>query len=572
MTRLFAIVALCLHATCATAAEIATQPKDFVARRMASLTLPIVNPDFSDVEAGTLVGWTFDAQTSPSSALPIVGKLDGRAGIEIAAAGEERSIYQDVPVRSLPSSAGALSLSAWVWSDTAGSATLAISNMNGAEVRSAFHSGRSRWEYLTVVLPYEQAPDALRLTASGRKGIARFSAMHTIATFDDRFTKTLPDACSPLRERATYAKNGRIRIVVVGNSTVNGFVHADKRVTFPYALQLKLEALYPGRFDVVNFGICAWHLAPQVVTLDHNFHLNLVCDGAVWCSPARPFSHRNALDIQQNEDRNTPTIRDLTPDVIVFAGMWNDVWRTLKYWDWGIPPKPDEVNRIEGEPASVAYLRSVFRYIDHPTPQSLAAAEAVLLQATQPLDTASVDSLSFNDYAALKSSPLFAELVKNARVKFRYLSSEFIRRSQAYAKVWSLVLPERFADSFEEAAARLVAGGVMADVKLNKFLMGGYVDALADRIQREELTGVSRTLGAKSLDLSTSFRAQYGAMPLNEQFALGYFLENLEDNVHLGYRGNEWIADRIYEAFAEDIAQMARATEWAPDTLEWRFR
>lgn len=62
------------------------------------------------------------------------------------------------------------------------------------------------------------------------------------------------------------------------------------------------------------------------------------------------------------------------------------------------------------------------------------------------------------------------------------------------------------------------------------------------------------------LNLSKSFRQQYGVMSVSEQFALGYFLENAEDNVHFRYRGNEWIADQIFLGFWDEFLRLSELT------------
>jgi hypothetical protein len=86
--------------------------------------------------------------------------------------------------------------------------------------------------------------------------------------------------------------------------------------------------------------------------------------------------------------------------------------------------------------------------------------------------------------------------------------------------------------------------------------MNGYIDAMSEKIQNSELARVSREAGVTSLDLSGYFHRQHGDMPISEQFALGYFLQNIEDNVHFTYRGNEWIADRMFLGFHDEFAKL----------------
>jgi hypothetical protein len=174
------------------------------------------------------------------------------------------------------------------------------------------------------------------------------------------------------------------------------------------------------------------------------------------------------MAIERNADRNTPTIAQLKPDVIIFAGLWNDVWRVVKYAGWGIPPNPDEVNRNGGVPASVDYLRAVFDYADEPTEENLRAANERFARAMRPLDAATLARLNFADYATLKESADFAILAENAGEKLRFLAGEFVRRARRDADVWTLTLPGRFGDSYEAASKKLVSAGLLPAQDTNK--------------------------------------------------------------------------------------------------------
>lgn len=545
--------------------DVPNTQKQFVNREMDTIFLPLQNADFSQEgkvdDAGGVAKWRPISRAEGirlgkgprggNSILLGIGRTDNE---------ESYGLYQDMDLKSLRRGPLTLSVSAWVWSDTPGGASLMLSDPEGGrrEALSAYHSGASRWEYLTAVYPYEQWPDALRVSLLSGKGAARFAQIKALATYDDRFTKTLPDACNPLRERVTYVKSSRVRIVVVGNSTVNGHAVADKRASFPYVLQLKLESMFPGRFEVINFGLCGWHLPPQIVSLDKAFNSNKACDGASWCGGKEAqFTHKNALAIERNADNNTPTIGELKPDVIIFAGMWNDVWRTLKYAGWGIPPNPDEVNRIGGVPASVEYLRSVIDYIDHPSQENYRLAEKKFKLSMQPLGPEKLMSLQFQDHSSLKRNEQFKRLVENAGIKLAYLTEEFIMRARKYGQVWTMTLPGRFGDAYEDAAAKMRAGGQISPEGFEKFLINGYIDAASERIQNDEIFRVSQKLGVKSVDLSEIYHAENGAMPISEQLSLGYFLANVEDNVHFTYRGNEWIADRMFIGFLDEFTMLS---------------
>lgn len=541
----------------------------FVARSMRTVALPLKNPEFSETASssspGLPIGWKEIAPNGSDFEVKRVdGRNDGHAVSVVikpshAENGDPHELYQDIAVQWAEKTQATLSVSAWVWSDRPGGAYLKLSNSKGRDAVSAYHSGGSGWENLTVVYPYDERPDSVRLSLMTKYGKAIYGEVRPIVTYDDRFAKVLPDGCNPIRERVTYLKDGRIRIVVVGNSTVNGHAVADKRGTFPYALQLKLEAYFPGRFEVINFGLCGWHLPPQIMTLDRAFNSNKACDGATWCGGKEgQFTHKNVLVAEQNADRNTPTINQLQPDIIVFAGMWNDVWRVLKYAGWGIPPNPDEVNRHDGVPSSIEYLQAVFNYADQPTEKNRSIADNLFKRAMQPVDPKIIARLQLRDLAALKASSEFGNLEENARKKFRFLAEEFIRRAQKYSNVWTVTLPGRFGDSYEDAGNKMAGAGLLPPEKIDNFMVNGYIDAVTERIQNQELASASQKYRASMLNLSKSFRQQYGTMSIGEQFALGYFLENAEDNVHFRYRGNEWIADQMFLGFSDEFSRLSR--------------
>lgn len=562
-------------ATCAWAADNVPpkQQLDFLPHYMKTVFLPLQSySDGKSVKTYSqqpiVEGWK---ENIPENAGFIIAQGKGINGEPAIAVDSKmgkltveppNELYQDIAVKWLEKQkylTASFSVSAWVWSNQSGGAYLKLSNQNGRESISAFHSGSGKWENLTVVFPYEEEPEKIRLTLITTKGKAIYSEIKPIITYDDRFNKSLPDACNPLREKVTYLNDGRIRIVVVGNSTVNGHAVANKRASFPYVLQLKLEAYFPGRFEVVNFGLCGWHLPPQIVTINNAFNGNKACDGANWCGGKEgQFTHLNMLNLEMNIDRNTPTISQLNPKVIIFAGMWNDVWRVLKYAGWGIPPNSDEVNRSNGKPSSVEYFQAAFNYADNPNLANLRAANNIFKKAMMPIDQAMLSHLEIKTHSALVKSKDFDYLKENAAQKFRYLSEEFIRRARLHSEVWSMSLPGRLGSSYENASEKLQKAGLLSKEKVESFLMNGYIDAETERIQNQELALASINMGANFLDLSKSYHDQYSSMSISEQFDLGYFLENVEDNVHFKYRGNEWIADQIFLGFRNEFDRLIR--------------
>jgi len=541
----------------------------FDSRYMKTVFFPLSNVNFSDssiLNNSQVIGVN-NLMLSPQPKLAqLVERPNGKSYVQMTGAGggEQKTqiIFQDIKLGQLQPEPVTLSASAWVWSDKPEGAYLKLSDRKGRSSISAFHSGSASWEYITVVFPYAERPENLRVSLLTMHGEGRFDHVKLLATYDNRFMKVLPDGCNPLRERVTYAKDRRIRIVVVGNSTVNGHAVADKRASFPYILQLKLEALFPGKFEVMNFGLCGWHLPPQIITIDKTFNSNKACDGAAWCAGKDgQFSHKNVLTVEKNDDNNTPTIAELKPDIIIFAGMWNDAWRVLKYAGWGIPPNADEVNRFGDTPASVEYLRAVFNYADSPSETNYQLATKKFEQAMKPLDSSLLSKLEFHDHLSIMRSEEFQMLVENASIKLAYLSEEFIGRAKKYGEVWAMTLPGRFGNAYKEVADKLYAGGQLSKNELDSFLINGYIDSVSEQIQNTETLSVSQKMNIKVLNLSDVFHMEYEYMPISKKLMLGYFLTNIEDNVHFAYRGNEWIADRMFLGFIKEFDRLSGGNE-----------
>ena len=152
-------------------------------------------------------------------------------------------------------------------------------------------------------------------------------------------------------------------------------------------------------------------------------------------------------------------------------------------------------------------------------------------------------------------------LVENASIKLAYLSEEFIGRAKKYGEVWAMTLPGRFGNAYKEVADKLYAGGQLSKNELDSFLINGYIDSVSEQIQNTETLSVSQKMNIKVLNLSDVFHMEYEYMPISKKLMLGYFLTNIEDNVHFAYRGNEWIADRMFLGFIKEFDRLSGGNE-----------
>ena len=174
----------------------------------------------------------------------------------------------------------------------------------------------------------------------------------------------------------------------------------------------------------------------------------------------------------------------------------------------------------------------------------------------RPVDPAMLTRLELKSHSAMLKSKDFDYLKENAAYKFRYLSDEFLKRAGHISEVWSVTLPGRLGDSYENVADKLQKAGLLPKEKVESFLMNGYIDSQTEKIQNQELKLASSENGVNFKDLSKTYHDQYSSMSISNQFKLDYFLENIEDNVHFRYRGNEWIADQLFLEFQDDFNRL----------------
>lgn len=542
----------------------------FTERDMSSAKLKLENNDFETAVKGPqgyeFTGWILSHGTK-SSAVKIGSGFNSNLSIALSASSDHGadtelfSVYSIVHIPKQWQSAQAnFSVSAWVWSDKTGVASLKIKSITGKDAVSAFHPGNGRWEYLTVVYPYPgliEEKVEIHLVSMGG-GVARFDKVQPIIIIDNRF-EGVSDECWPFRERVTYKKGNRIRIVVVGNSTINGKAEAAKNATFSYILQSKLESLFPNRFEVMNYGLCGWNLPSQIVSLEKHLHFSLWCSGASWCQHEGYINHDNILKKgiigHQNKD-NEATLHDLRPDVILLSSMWNDLWRTLKTRDLGMGyPFADEADLLKDVPFSVIYIKSLFNYLDDPSRANYLVADMVLQQAMK--NKAGLSRLP-SDFEGYMRDGNFKKLSHNAEQKYRFLLTTFIEKAKRWTTVWNMSLPSRFGASFNENLNSLVSANIIESNKLEDYKINAFIDADVERIQNSEIEMVSMKLAVPFVNLSQVYRNEHRQATPREHENMGYFIGNLRDNAHFSYRGNEYLADRFYSEMVKEFAALAK--------------
>ena len=267
------------------------------------------------------------------------------------------------------------SVSGWVWSDTPISTFFKIVSDTGREAMSAYHSGNGEWEYLTVVYPFSEIVTRFQISLVTKQETARFDKIKPVVIVDDRFN-IFCDNLKTLREKITYRKGNRIRIIMVGNSTVAGFGDSQN-ASIPYILQSKLESLFPGKFEVINYGIGGWNLQSQIISLNTVFfykdpyHLPILPKeiSSMLSSMSKTIFKKDA--IVNHKQLNAATLKTLQPDIIIIGSMWNDINSTLEI------RHVIEMGTYGIIPYSVLYLQSLYSYMDNPTGLNYVIAKTI---------------------------------------------------------------------------------------------------------------------------------------------------------------------------------------------------
>ena len=467
-------------------------------------------------------------------------------------------IVRDV---GLPSSAVGnkrfVSVSAWVWSDAPRSAYIRLDYDGDKSAESAFHSGSGKWEYLTVVAPYSITGGKLRLALRLNTGEARFRTPDLLILADDRFDGILPPqdiGGGRLRERVSYKKNlNRYRIVVVGNSTVNGVAFVAHHASFPYLLQLKLETLYPGKFEVINYGVGAGGLLDQIVSIKHHFKF-ATSDTNYYIPLINPARYETPSSTSLlNASHDAVSLAALKPDVIIICSMWNDL---DKLFNWHVMERDygamDEFLALLDNPSPAA--NNVYRQ-----KKKAISDEIDRKRAGRNPRNYSYAWNSEQGYAELSRDGQFYASARKAEKKYEELLEAFVARATKVADVWSLALPANggnkapiFFDRFPDLL--LKADGHKKERK--KAIV--FYRQVSAGIQSRASRKIALKYQIPSLDLVSSYDAGIKDAADGDWAKLDYFVPDL---VHFTYRGNQWIADEIFRLMEVEFDRFAKKTD-----------
>ena len=190
---------------------------------MSSILVPVVNSSFevSHPPDGTVRYFPWTIQVQGNSEVHRDKGYSGKAALVVNTRKSDDDDYDQIstnltiPVQWLEGKTS-FSVSAWIWSNKPLSSFLQVTSAQGKIATSDYHSGNGTWEFITVVYPFFAPSSSFKITLANKEGIAKFSDIRPLLLFDDRF-ENIPDACRPFREKVSYRKENRIRIVVVGN-------------------------------------------------------------------------------------------------------------------------------------------------------------------------------------------------------------------------------------------------------------------------------------------------------------------------------------------------------------------
>lgn len=527
-----------------------TARNDSKKRAMAGHALRVVNGDFErhriigNKRTPDISGWEVDMRGFTVSG----GKgFDGKSSLkfsEVKTIGDVSENYAKMSAEVeipefLRSREINVSVSAWVWSDTPLGAYISIYAGN-MRAHSAFHSGFSGWEYLTVVFPFKSdlIKHGFKIELSVEKGIAMFDLLKPLALEDDRFEE-ITDNELRFAENIGYGKGSRIRIVFIGNSTIRG-TGAPRNAAISYILQSKMESAFPGRFEVINYAIGCWNISNQIVSVSKNFVYKTWCnENGRRLAPDNVFDRSIYLIDGENADRfvrsqkNALTLAELKPDVVVFSSLWNDTIYPMFFDRTAF-----ELRTVRGMPVANAYYRAIFDYMDKPDAENYAVAK--ILHDTLVSDAASKEA----GFLDIEKDEVSAQVM---RLRYDFLLNEFLKRSRATSKVWLLNLPSKGGSAYAELidkAPEFMSRGAFLINDTSKEEMKKYygVFASSSDIEESSLKEASRKYKIPFINAKDMFIDEFGGTSISDYVNLEYF----HDTVHFTYRGNEWVADKIF--------------------------
>ena len=135
---------------------------------------------------------------------------------------------------------------------------------DGILFESPYHSGSNNWEYLSVSAPIKYRFNNGQFTSDTSAPFIKTSHVKTLissAGINYQYYNS-PIILRPLRERGSYykydveyKKGKKIRIAILGGSTTfNIFIPHEDGADYPFQLQQMFDSLYPGKFDILNYG------------------------------------------------------------------------------------------------------------------------------------------------------------------------------------------------------------------------------------------------------------------------------------------------------------------------------
>lgn len=118
------------------------------------------------------------------------------------------------------------------------------------------------------------------------------------------------------RAPINYLKGKKYRILAIGGSTTYG-VGSTPNVTWPCVLEQKLNAVYPGRFEVINIGMPSGNLRQFI--LNYESVVAHLVETDEFDSKSIDILRKELLPYRANFG-----LKDLLPDMVIIAPAWND--------------------------------------------------------------------------------------------------------------------------------------------------------------------------------------------------------------------------------------------------------
>lgn len=337
------------------------------------------------------------------------------------------------------------------------------------------------------------------------------------------------------REPINYTKKNKCyRVVCIGGSTTYG-IGASDNATYPYILQQKLNAVAPGRFEVINLGKQSGHIRQFLLDSyksSFEFEPNYIHD-AHWL---------NYNEIKEEHFKNCAKFGwlDLKPDMLIIAPCWNDINNLVMWHGMGSDKEIGlgftcrnlftivEFSNFFQKYALGYYLKElVYIIAQHILDEHIIKSK--IMESDEEVNAV------INKIEKKKNSPECDKIKHNYEKNLIFLLSLY-RDILSNPEILLVTLPGLYGNNeLNNTEVKYLAN--THNVSYEREMVSYLSTQLAETIERESMENISEKYNIRLINISGKLEK----LDMNERMNSLIFC----DPIHLTYRGNSLVADMI---------------------------